>query len=737
MKKYPYNYLGICITNKDPEYRGRVKIFIPSIMPALYENWNEENKDITLECVGDNLVNGLNSQIIERLEKILPWAECASPIIGSSVGGTYSSASLGGTGQFNQNTNGPDPGTGSTEPGAANFATGAAPTLGGNSKIAGDRQSRFGTELSSSQEQLLSRIQALADREVGSSVVAQQAFIETIVNRAYFSNRSLNTIVYEGAYGFTGTQTATPTTTLRTAFNNVMGGGNLTNLSTDAGYNQPGKGPGGSNFITGRQSSNYVIQRVLDNQTGQWVTDPTLLNRLNTQGDTSGRYEYFVRQSRRGTSAAGIEAYSQAAATNVNINDPTDPPDVGAIGSVTIPFNNPEGNQTYTVPPDPGTPSVTTESGGTLSTGVSNPTGTGDGRGSVAINRVPPAGGSGGLTTGTMTLTLPNGGSRTYNFNNGGYGAGAIPAGEYTISNGRTRNTAGMVVDGVGYSFDLSDKYDPNAGRNRSLLRIHPDGGATGTLGCLGIIGNADVQRQFYADLNSILAANGGRYTTNIVDNLPGTGQPGATSGGTPVLDQPTTMLQHTTQTQASPIDTTGMAQGMFVYPNPGALLWVFFREGDPLFPVYFAASYGKSEWQSAYQAGSAPLYYPAEQDDPSKVVNKTVMRFNAAGLLEANGTVSGEQDFRSLTLAHANGAHLMFHPTGSIHYSPNEHLEQVAGNKYSYRLNSESWTQGVDNKVVLGNQYIKVGNPTQENADRIEQLQAKIKEVNDIMLQS
>ena len=43
------------------------------------------------------------------------------------------------------------------------------------------------------------------------------------------------------------------------------------------------------------------------------------------------------------------------------------------------------------------------------------------------------------------------------------------------------------------------------------------------------------------------------------------------------------------------------VAKGLFTYPSAGAMLWVFFREGNPLFPVYFAASYSSSEWKSAY----------------------------------------------------------------------------------------------------------------------------------------
>lgn len=64
----------------------------------------------------------------------------------------------------------------------------------------------------------------------------------------------------------------------------------------------------------------------------------------------------------------------------------------------------------------------------------------------------------------------------------------ALPEGRYTASNFRQRTDAAMVRDGIGFSVDLSDKFDPVAKRTRSLLRIHPDGGLSGTEGCIGII---------------------------------------------------------------------------------------------------------------------------------------------------------------------------------------------------------------------------------------------------------
>jgi len=73
-----------------------------------------------------------------------------------------------------------------------------------------------------------------------------------------------------------------------------------------------------------------------------------------------------------------------------------------------------------------------------------------------------------------------------------------------------------MQVDGVGYSFAMSDKYDSRVGGTRKLLRIHPDGGGAGTIGCIGIVGNGNVQRSFREDMRAELARNGGSFNLKV-----------------------------------------------------------------------------------------------------------------------------------------------------------------------------------------------------------------------------
>lgn len=116
------------------------------------------------------------------------------------------------------------------------------------------------------------------------------------------------------------------------------------------------------------------------------------------------------------------------------------------------------------------------------------------------------------MATGQITVN-----GRSYDFRSGGFGKGNLPRGEYTVTPHMwSRNDRSMSVGGVGYSFALTDKYDARVGATRTLLRIHPDGGAAGTLGCIGIVGGADVQRRFRDDMRAELQRNGGRFTLSV-----------------------------------------------------------------------------------------------------------------------------------------------------------------------------------------------------------------------------
>jgi len=95
--KYYGNYMGIVVQNNDPQYRGRVKVFVPHVTPTVYKNWTENSDqqpavDRVFKFIGSNVGSDLTN-IIDDLKQILPWAEVASPIAGESSAGRYHAAS--------------------------------------------------------------------------------------------------------------------------------------------------------------------------------------------------------------------------------------------------------------------------------------------------------------------------------------------------------------------------------------------------------------------------------------------------------------------------------------------------------------------------------------------------------------------------------------------------------------------------------------------------------------------
>jgi hypothetical protein len=115
------------------------------------------------------------------------------------------------------------------------------------------------------------------------------------------------------------------------------------------------------------------------------------------------------------------------------------------------------------------------------------------------------------MATGTITVN-----GHTYSFKSGGHAKGSLPKGTYTVTAMKNRNQKGMVVDGVGYKYGLTDKYDPRVNATRTSLRVHPDGGTPGTSGCIGISGNGATQRHFRDDMNAELKRDGGHFSLSV-----------------------------------------------------------------------------------------------------------------------------------------------------------------------------------------------------------------------------
>ena len=81
-------YLGIVVQNNDPDYRGRVKVYVPHIQANVYQGWFKEISDKKFKFLGTNIESDLN-KILPELKTVLPWAENAMPAVGASGSGRY------------------------------------------------------------------------------------------------------------------------------------------------------------------------------------------------------------------------------------------------------------------------------------------------------------------------------------------------------------------------------------------------------------------------------------------------------------------------------------------------------------------------------------------------------------------------------------------------------------------------------------------------------------------------
>jgi len=90
MKAYNSIYLGIVVQNNDPEYRGRVKVWVPHVNASVYNKWAALKTDRSFKFPGNNIDSDL-SLIIEDLKDELPWAEFCNPLAGESATGYYNS----------------------------------------------------------------------------------------------------------------------------------------------------------------------------------------------------------------------------------------------------------------------------------------------------------------------------------------------------------------------------------------------------------------------------------------------------------------------------------------------------------------------------------------------------------------------------------------------------------------------------------------------------------------------
>jgi hypothetical protein len=234
-------------------------------------------------------------------------------------------------------------------------------------------------------------------------------------------------------------------------------------------------------------------------------------------------------------------------------------------------------------------------------------------------------------------------------------------------------------------------------------------------------------------NIDDLYVRNGGSFAGGTMKKLAGGLDPSNTgnSKGTSLVNKtdphgPTAV-----------VDMNNMAKGVFSYPSPGAQLWVFFREGDPLFPVYFAASYGQTEWQSAFRQGSdTESYAPGgAKSNPDVTSDGGIMNLNGVGGIKWNNTRHATDDLqnqKTLTIFSDDGSNMLMGRGYHQFFSKFDRRDSVEGDRFNTTLGyKEEWVQGDSNQVVMGNHIVKIGNVSQAAVDAVQRIQDIIKEIH------
>lgn len=155
-------------------------------------------------------------------------------------------------------------------------------------------------------------------------------------------------------------------------------------------------------------------------------------------------------------------------------------------------------------------------------------------------NNITKQGQSSAMKQGTLKLVDKQGQTLgTYQFRNGGGGRGFIPGGTYTVTGRESlapSDRRPMTIGRVGYKYrvltnDGSPSIpDPRYQEPRSGILIHPDGNLPGTMGCIGIVGDENIQADFVNKMDYLIQQGGGRYTFQFDTNQLDKGLTGPTT---------------------------------------------------------------------------------------------------------------------------------------------------------------------------------------------------------------
>lgn len=175
------------------------------------------------------------------------------------------------------------------------------------------------------------------------------------------------------------------------------------------------------------------------------------------------------------------------------------------------------------------------------------------------------------------------------------------------------------------------------------------------------------------------------------------------------------------------PSTYSNRAKGSFGVPAVGSHVWLFFREGNPTLPVYFAVSYDVVDWRGIYDAyGNPGINYPetfenknsanTEMDANVETYRNKYVLNQKGGSVEIINTDLNEK----LKLTHYSGSFKEFNNQANIELATGNDQKLVLNDSYStVRGFKNDYTGKSVDEVVGRDKYKKVGSINEEYFNR------------------
>lgn len=190
----------------------------------------------------------------------------------------------------------------------------------------------------------------------------------------------------------------------------------------------------------------------------------------------------------------------------------------------------------------------------------------------------------------------------------------------------------------------------------------------------------------------------------------------------------------------------SNLAKGTFAIPNVGSHVWVFFIDGDPNQPVYFATSFGEQDWQGIYELTSEDRGqdYPGTYENTSKQEdhgystdtetyrNKFVIN-QKGGVLEFVNTDNRE----ILKMTHYSGSFKEFNNRANIELAAENDQKLVMQDQFeTVRGFKNSYVERDYDFIVRGDHYRKIGNLNMDSMAQWRDIMSAVAEVKQLFEQ-